>query len=76
VLTYTYANEPEQQYRPRSQPHAGASQFNMAGRSPTRMTGTYWTARLTVGDMSLHLLNRKTDYATLADVTAASTTNE
>jgi hypothetical protein len=66
VLTYTYANEPDQQHRPRSQPHAGASQFNVTGREPQQMTGNYWTARLTVGDMAMSLLNRRTDYPSLA----------
>ena len=37
------------------------------------MSGVYWTARLTVGDMSLRLLDRKFDYPTLAAVTGAST---
>jgi hypothetical protein len=72
VLAYTYANEPDQQHRPRSQPHVGASQFNVTGREPKQMTGTYWTARLTVGDMSMRLLNRETDYPTLDAVLAAS----
>jgi hypothetical protein len=74
VLTYTYANEPEQQHRPRSQPHAGASQFNITGRDPRQMSGTYWTARLTAGDMTLRFLNRRGDYPTLAAVTAVSST--
>jgi hypothetical protein len=58
-LMYTYENEPDQKHRPRSQPHAGASQVNLTGRVPTEMTGTYWTARLTVGDMSLSLVDRR-----------------
>lgn len=72
VLAYTYANEPDQQHRPRSQPHVGASHFNVTGREPKEMTGTYWTARLTVGDMAMRLLNRETDYPTLDAVLAAS----
>lgn len=72
VLAYTYANEPDQQHRPRSQPHVGASQFNVTGREPTEMTGTYWTARLTVGDMAMRLVNRETDYPSLDAVLAAS----
>lgn len=68
TLTYTYANEPAQEHRPRSQPHAGATQLQVSGRRPTQITGTYWTDRLTVGDLDLRLLDRRTDYPTLAAV--------
>ncbi len=47
VLAYSYATEPDLQHRPRSHPHVGASQFNLPGREPEEMTGTYWTVRLT-----------------------------
>lgn len=70
VFAYTYQNEPAQEHRHRSQPHLGASEFNVSGRQPKEMTGTYWTARLTTGDMAMRLLNRKTDYPTLAAVLA------
>ena len=73
VLAYTYANEPELRHRPRSQPHTGASEFRITGREPEDMSGTYWTARLTVGDMTMRLLDRKTDYSSLSAVTAAAT---
>ena len=76
VLAYTYANEPEQRHRPRSQPHTGASEFRITGRQPQEMTGTYWTARLTVGDMAMRLLDRKTDYSSLSAVTAAAALND
>ncbi|SDG21643.1 Cap15 family cyclic dinucleotide receptor domain-containing protein [Klenkia brasiliensis] len=69
VLAYTYANEPEQRHRPRSQPHAGATELVITGRQPQQMSGTYWTERLTVGDMTMHLLDRRADYPTLAAVT-------
>jgi hypothetical protein len=76
VLMYTYGNEPEQQHRPRSQPHTGASHFDIAGRDPREMTGSYWTARLTVGDMRLTLVDRKTNYPSLATVIAAAGSSE
>ena len=65
VLTYTYANEPKHEHRPRSQAHLGAVQLNVSGFRPTQIGGTYWTDRLTVGDIDLGLLNRRTDYPTL-----------
>ncbi len=66
VLAYTYRNEPAQEHRPRSQPHLGASEVHISGPTPEEMSGTYWTARLTAGDMHLRLLNRKNDYPNLA----------
>jgi hypothetical protein len=68
VLAYTYHNEPAQEHRPRSQPHLGASEFHIGGREPGEMSGTYWTARLTAGDMQMRLVSRKTDYPNLAAV--------
>lgn len=68
VLAYTYRNEPAQEHRHRSQPHVGASEFHISGRSPEEMSGTYWTARFSAGDMNLRLLNRKNDYPNLAAV--------
>jgi hypothetical protein len=68
VLVYMYDNLPQQQHRPRSQPHTGATQLAVVGRRPTRLTGSYWTDRLTVGDMELAYLDRRTDYTSLADV--------
>jgi SMODS-associating 2TM, beta-strand rich effector domain len=64
VLAYTYANEPGQQHRPRSQPHVGASELAVVGRTPAEIGGTYWTARFTAGDMALRHVNRQTDYPT------------
>jgi hypothetical protein len=70
VLAYTYQNEPAQEHRPRSQPHLGASEFHISGRQPEEISGTYWTARLTAGDMHMRLLNRRTDYPNLPAVLA------
>lgn len=66
LLAYTYLNEPYQEHRPRSQPHVGASQFEMTGHQPTHMTGTYWTERLTAGDIELTWKTRNTGYVNLA----------
>lgn len=70
VLTYAYVNKPKQEHRPRSNPFTGAGQFRVQGKSPTRIVGTYWTDRLTCGDMDLTLLDRKTDYPTLDEALA------
>jgi hypothetical protein len=72
-LVYTYANTPMQQHQGRSNPHAGASEFDVIGHDPESMKGTYWTGRLTAGDMTLRKLNTKTDYSNLAEVRAAAT---
>ena len=68
LLAYTYQNSPKQQHRPRSLPHVGASQLHVAGSKPNMLSGSYWTDRLTVGDMELRHFNRRTDYTTLAEV--------
>jgi hypothetical protein len=68
ILSYTYANEPAQEHRPRSQPHVGATQLHVSGQQPTELTGMYWTDRFTAGDLDLRLLNRHTDYPTLKAV--------
>ena len=72
VLAYTYRNAPGQEHRPRSSPHAGAALLQIAGPTPTALNGTYWTDRLTAGDLRLHRVDRRTDYATLADVPGAA----
>jgi hypothetical protein len=71
-LVYTYANTPKQAHQPRSTPHTGATEFEVVGPNPNTMTGTYWTARLTVGDMSLRRLDNKTDRATLEVIKSAA----
>jgi hypothetical protein len=68
TATYTYANEPAQEHRPRSQPHVGAAQLHVSGRRPAQVTGMYWTDRFTAGDLDLRLLDRRTDYPTLEAV--------
>lgn len=71
-LVYTYQNTPIQQHQPRSSPHAGAAEFEVVGADPDFMSGTYWTARLTVGDIQLRKLDHKTDRADLASIRAAA----
>jgi hypothetical protein len=71
LLTYSYGNVPEQAQRPRSQPHLGATQLRVTGRLPTELTGSYWTDRLTRGDMRLTFFSRERDYPTLDAVLKA-----
>ncbi|MFL6136198.1 MAG: hypothetical protein ACJ74O_00145 [Frankiaceae bacterium] len=71
VLAYTYANTPKQEHRDRSHPHVGAVRLEIVGRTPITLAGTYWTDRLTVGDMQLRHLERGTDYANLGAVLQA-----
>lgn len=68
LLTYIYRNEPKQEHRPRSSPHRGACEFTVVGRVPKTISGTYWTDRLTVGDMDLVLVDRRKDRKSLADL--------
>jgi len=71
VLSYAYANTPDQKHHARSRQHLGAVRLRLAGRLPTEMSGTYWTDRLTAGDMKLTLLDREKDYPSLEAVKAA-----
>lgn len=71
-LVYTYANTPKQEHQGRSHPHDGAAELSVIGSKPDTMTGVYWTARLTAGDMTLKRLDTKSDYADLAAIRAAA----
>lgn len=52
-VTYTYRNTPKAAVRGRSPIHVGAVQLCVDGDEPAAMDGSYWTDRLTVGDMEL-----------------------
>lgn len=62
LVTYTYTSSPNLDQRPRNQPHTGSAELEVSGSAPSRITGTYWTNRFTVGGIDLNLLNRRTDY--------------
>lgn len=49
--TYTYRNSPKAAVRDRSPVHVGAVHLNVDGDEPAAMEGSYWTDRLTAGDM-------------------------
>lgn len=72
ILSYAYANIPDQKHHARSHQHLGAVHLRIAGRLPIEMSGTYWTDRLTAGDMKLTFVDRDKDYASLKAVKAAA----
>jgi hypothetical protein len=74
VLAYVYGNRPRQEHLRRSPEHTGASEIVIVGPAPTESAGSYWTNRLTRGDMDLTLLDRRTDRPTFAACTAADST--
>ncbi len=53
-IWYGYANTPDAVVRPRSQPHDGVAYLEIDfARDPTRLTGRYYTARGTTGDIEI-----------------------
>ncbi len=60
-LLFTYTNIARQAHGHRSSQHSGTCRLDVTGISPARLTGTYWTDRLTAGDASLTLVDRTDD---------------
>ena len=58
--------------RKRSPSHLGASRLHVVGRLPVELQGTYWTDRLTVGDMTFRFVDRNVDYASCEAVAQAA----
>lgn len=58
-LYFTYTNRARQEHNQRSIPHHGTCLLQVAGTEPTAMDGSYWTDRLTTGDMTLQRVDRK-----------------
>jgi len=52
TLTYTYRNTPRPAVRHRSEPHLGTARLSVHGNRPTAVDGSYWTDRLTKGEMT------------------------
>lgn len=69
-LYFTYRNDPKLAHRPRSLAHLGSCQLAVFGHKPARVEGMYWTNRLTMGDLSLDLVDRRTDH-TLDELTSS-----
>jgi hypothetical protein len=60
-LLFTYTNSPRQAHSHRSPQHSGTCRLDVTGVSPASLSGTYWTDRITAGDMTLTLVDRKDD---------------
>ncbi|OBH30757.1 hypothetical protein A5692_18775 [Mycobacterium sp. E342] len=61
TLYFTYANAARQEHSTRSVAHHGTTALRVAGVTPNSLHGTYWTDRLTTGDIDLVLVDRNTD---------------
>ena len=61
TLYFTYASAARQEHSTRSVAHYGTTALRVVGITPGSLHGTYWTDRLTTGDLSLDLIDRKTD---------------
>lgn len=60
-LFFTYANRARQEHNERSYPHSGTTHLHVTGIKPTAMEGTYWTDRLTAGDILARFVNKRTN---------------
>ena len=60
-LLFTYINSARQAHSHRSHQHAGTCRLDVMGTAPSSLSGTYWTDRMTAGDMTLTLVDRKDD---------------
>ena len=60
-LLFTYINNAKQAHSHRSHQHSGTCRLDVTGTEPASLSGTYWTDRITAGDMTLTLIDRKDD---------------
>lgn len=65
-LTFTYDNIPKMSESERSMRSAGACNLNPTSLKPEEIEATYFTDRLTKGDMLLTLVDRTSGYPTFA----------
>jgi len=63
ALTYTYRNNPKQEYESRSRAHLGTAALDVVGDQPQSLDGYYFTDRYTKGDMSLRFFDRSVSHA-------------
>lgn len=66
VVTGTYRNTPDIEFRHRSPIHHGAILLEVVGRPPSALKGQYWTDRNTIGGMAMNqrVGRQLFDYAT------------
>lgn len=65
---YFYHNEPSLAFRHQSAPSNGATHFNVSGRMPKVMTGTYWTDRKSAGDLKFKYVGKRSDFSSLNEI--------
>jgi hypothetical protein len=59
-IWYSYNNDPQAQYQHRSSPHEGVAFLECEfGTDPNRLTGRYYTARRTTGDIDVRRHGRR-----------------
>ena len=68
-LTFTYDNTPKVSESPRSMRSAGACNLKPASLRPSEIEGTYFTDRVTKGDMVLKFVDRTSGYPSFAAAT-------
>lgn len=52
-IWYSYNNDPQAQFQHRSSPHEGVAFLECEASNPDRLTGRYYTARKTTGDVDV-----------------------
>lgn len=75
-LYFTYANRARQEHNERSYPHHGTTLLHVTGVKPKTLEGTYWTDRLTVGDIVVEHVNSKTDLSATEALDAVRTKDQ
>lgn len=73
-LLFTYTNSARQQHSQRSFQHSGTCRLDVTGTEPNSLSGTYWTDRVTAGDMTLTLIDRRDDRTRQEALAAAGVT--
>lgn len=61
TLYFTYSNRARQEHNERSYPHHGTTALHVTGIRPKTLDGTYWTDRLTAGDIVVERVSAATD---------------
>jgi hypothetical protein len=70
-LLFVYSSSARQAHSHRSHQHSGTCRLDIMGTAPDTLSGTYWTDRITAGDITLTLLDRKDDRPRAAALSAA-----
>jgi hypothetical protein len=58
-IAYVYRSSPKATVAHRSPDHDGTMLFDIVGKFPEKLTGTYWTARKTTGDVELKFRSKE-----------------